>query len=414
MLHIRKFLRQPTNGPAPTGTTVLYPASFDLSTSQAASSYGYHNTLSAAGGQHQPGGSDIGPAHDTSAYSNYPPPYSQNLVGGSHNSLALSQLPSSAVSAFQQACSQYLQDGSSNLNVAQSAPQGPAFPSTSLYNPNTSQAASAHGYCDSQHAADSQHQPESSNSEPAHHAAAHSNYRHPYLQGPVGGDYNNPVQSELPSTKSNPFPSDLVFMNTNDVIPSHKADVLTSVSNDDYFDVIVQGLFKSTLLLQVFKAIFTSPSFAREVTGDGYAANVIEAYRCAYNDFPSGKKVRTRGVCRQAQFMTPWVNPYPITPYWNTYYSYLRLWVEIEVMPLFDIRDNLLNISLILFVVLQNREAQNALDEAKVEVMPLAGKSAPTPAPTTTPAKPGTSLNRAALTGLGLKGLPLESGAVES
>lgn len=62
----------------------------------------------------------------------------------------------------------------------------------------------------------------------------------------------------------------------------------------------------------------------------------------------------------------------------------------------------------------KNREAQNALDEAKVEVMPLAGKSAPTPAPTTTPAEPGTSLNRAALTGLGLKGLPLESGAVES
>lgn len=191
------------HGPAPTGTTVLYPASFDLSMSQAASSYGYHNTLSAAGGQHQPGGSDIRPAHDTSAYSNYPPPYSQNFVGGSHNSLVLSQPPSSAVSAFQQACSQYPQDGSSNLNVAQSAPQGPAFPSTSLYDPNTSQAASAYGYCDSQPAADSQHQPEASNAEPAHHAAAHSNYRHPYSQGPVGGNYNNPVQSELLSSTVN-------------------------------------------------------------------------------------------------------------------------------------------------------------------------------------------------------------------
>lgn len=97
-------------------------------------------------------------------------------------------------------------------------------------------------------------------------------------------------------------------------------------------DNLEKGLFKSTLLLQVsyswvarqscnflqvFKAIFTSPSFAREVTGDGDAANVIEAYRCTYKDFPSGKKVRTRGVCSQAQFMTPWVNPYPITPYWN-------------------------------------------------------------------------------------------------
>ncbi|KAG1838750.1 hypothetical protein C8R48DRAFT_782301 [Suillus tomentosus] len=197
------------HGPAPTGTTVLYPAYFNLSTSQAASSYGYHNTLSAAGGQHQPGGSDIGPAHDTSAYSNYPPPYSQNLVGGSYNSLVQSQPPSSAVSAFQQACSQYLQDGSSNLNVAQSAPQGPAFSSTSLYptsfDPNTSQAASSYGHYDSQPAADSQHQPEASNTEPVHHAAAHSNYRHPYLQGPVGGNYNNPVQSELPSSTVNAY-----------------------------------------------------------------------------------------------------------------------------------------------------------------------------------------------------------------
>ncbi|KAG1903789.1 uncharacterized protein F5891DRAFT_977349 [Suillus fuscotomentosus] len=196
-----------SHGPAPTGTTVLYLASFDLSTSQAASSYGYHNTLSAAGGQHQPEGSDIGLAHDTSAYSNYLPPYSQNLVGGSHNSLALSQPPSSAVSTFQQACSQYPQDGSSNLNVAQSAPQGPAFPSTSLYltsfDPNMSQAASSYGHYDSQPAADSQHQPEASNTEPVHHAAAHCNYQHPYLQGPVGGNYNNPVQSELPSSTIN-------------------------------------------------------------------------------------------------------------------------------------------------------------------------------------------------------------------
>ncbi|KIJ70226.1 hypothetical protein HYDPIDRAFT_35642 [Hydnomerulius pinastri MD-312] len=39
--------------------------------------------------------------------------------------------------------------------------------------------------------------------------------------------------------------------------------------------------------------------------------------------------------------------------------------------------------------------------------MALAGKSAPAP-PAPTPVKPGTSLNRAALTGLGLKGLPLK------
>ncbi|KAG0709505.1 P-loop containing nucleoside triphosphate hydrolase protein [Suillus ampliporus] len=56
----------------------------------------------------------------------------------------------------------------------------------------------------------------------------------------------------------------------------------------------------------------------------------------------------------------------------------------------------------------KDREAKKALDEAKVKAMALAGKSAPVPAPTATPAKPGTSLNRAALTALGLKGLPLK------
>ncbi|KAG1863409.1 P-loop containing nucleoside triphosphate hydrolase protein [Suillus tomentosus] len=56
----------------------------------------------------------------------------------------------------------------------------------------------------------------------------------------------------------------------------------------------------------------------------------------------------------------------------------------------------------------KDREAKKALDEAKVKAMALAGKSAPVSAPTATSAKPGTSLNRAALTGLGLKGLPLK------
>ncbi|KAG9317590.1 P-loop containing nucleoside triphosphate hydrolase protein, partial [Chiua virens] len=55
----------------------------------------------------------------------------------------------------------------------------------------------------------------------------------------------------------------------------------------------------------------------------------------------------------------------------------------------------------------KEREAKKALDEAKAKAMALAGKSAPAP-PAPTPAKPGASLNRAALTGLGLKGLPLK------
>ncbi|KAF8222749.1 P-loop containing nucleoside triphosphate hydrolase protein [Tricholoma matsutake] len=55
----------------------------------------------------------------------------------------------------------------------------------------------------------------------------------------------------------------------------------------------------------------------------------------------------------------------------------------------------------------KEREAKKALDEAKAKAMALAGKSVPsTPAPTT--AKPAGQLNRAALSGLGLKGLPLK------
>ncbi|KAG1897866.1 uncharacterized protein F5891DRAFT_1191492 [Suillus fuscotomentosus] len=58
-------------------------------------------------------------------------------------------------------------------------------------------------------------------------------------------------------------------------------------------DNLEQGLFKSTLLLQAFKAIFTSPSSAREVTADGDAADVIETNRRAKKDFNSCKKVKT-------------------------------------------------------------------------------------------------------------------------
>ncbi|KAG1761881.1 hypothetical protein EV702DRAFT_1166865 [Suillus placidus] len=54
-----------------------------------------------------------------------------------------------------------------------------------------------------------------------------------------------------------------------------------------------EGLFKSTLLLQAFKAIFTSPSSARDVAGDGDAANIIEANHRAKKDVYSSKKVKT-------------------------------------------------------------------------------------------------------------------------
>ncbi|PPQ83301.1 hypothetical protein CVT25_004040 [Psilocybe cyanescens] len=57
----------------------------------------------------------------------------------------------------------------------------------------------------------------------------------------------------------------------------------------------------------------------------------------------------------------------------------------------------------------KEREAKKALDEAKAKAMALAGKSMPAPAaPAPSTAKAPGQLNRSALNGLGLKGLPLK------
>ncbi|KIK37002.1 hypothetical protein CY34DRAFT_93495 [Suillus luteus UH-Slu-Lm8-n1] len=53
-----------------------------------------------------------------------------------------------------------------------------------------------------------------------------------------------------------------------------------------------EGLFKSKLLIQAYKAIFTSPSSAKEVAGDGDGANIIEHNKRAKKDM-FGKKVKT-------------------------------------------------------------------------------------------------------------------------
>ncbi|KAG2109689.1 uncharacterized protein F5147DRAFT_772974 [Suillus discolor] len=42
-----------------------------------------------------------------------------------------------------------------------------------------------------------------------------------------------------------------------------------------------KGLFKSKILIQAFKAIFTSPSSAREADGNGNGADILENNRCA-------------------------------------------------------------------------------------------------------------------------------------
>ncbi|KAG2112791.1 hypothetical protein BD769DRAFT_1364402, partial [Suillus cothurnatus] len=60
-------------------------------------------------------------------------------------------------------------------------------------------------------------------------------------------------------------------------------------------DNLEEGLFKSKLLVQAFKAIFTSPSSTKEVTSNGDGTNIIENNRQVKKDF-SGKKVKTHVV----------------------------------------------------------------------------------------------------------------------
>ncbi|KAG1758959.1 hypothetical protein EDD22DRAFT_956352 [Suillus occidentalis] len=54
-----------------------------------------------------------------------------------------------------------------------------------------------------------------------------------------------------------------------------------------------EGLFKSSLLVRAFKAIFTSPSSAKEVADEGNGADIIANNRRARKDFSSVKKVKT-------------------------------------------------------------------------------------------------------------------------
>ncbi|KAG2133134.1 hypothetical protein BD769DRAFT_1665908 [Suillus cothurnatus] len=58
-------------------------------------------------------------------------------------------------------------------------------------------------------------------------------------------------------------------------------------------DNLEEGLFKSSLLVQAYKAIFTSPSSAKEVANEGDGADIITNNRHAKKDLYSGKKVKT-------------------------------------------------------------------------------------------------------------------------
>ncbi|KAG1788559.1 uncharacterized protein HD556DRAFT_1447769 [Suillus plorans] len=68
--------------------------------------------------------------------------------------------------------------------------------------------------------------------------------------------------------------------------PAFLYDKYTADSNN-----LEEGLFKGKILLQGYKAVFTSPSSAKDIEGDSDGADVIQNNRRAKNSF-SGIKVK--------------------------------------------------------------------------------------------------------------------------
>ncbi|KAG1720545.1 uncharacterized protein EDB91DRAFT_1256934 [Suillus paluster] len=56
-------------------------------------------------------------------------------------------------------------------------------------------------------------------------------------------------------------------------------------------DDLEEGLFKGKILIQGYKAVFTSPSSAKDVEGDGDGADIIQNNRCTRKSF-NGAKVK--------------------------------------------------------------------------------------------------------------------------
>ncbi|KAG1760283.1 hypothetical protein EDD22DRAFT_781361 [Suillus occidentalis] len=85
-------------------------------------------------------------------------------------------------------------------------------------------------------------------------------------------------------------------------------------------DNLEKGLFKSSLLVQAFKAIFTSPSSAKEVANEGDGADTIANNRRAKMQLFYGKKVKTH-LRFALSSVTSWRTvdgDFDYIPFWNT------------------------------------------------------------------------------------------------
>ncbi|KAG1787458.1 uncharacterized protein HD556DRAFT_1246826 [Suillus plorans] len=97
---------------------------------------------------------------------------------------------------------------------------------------------------------------------------------------PAELDWNNPeVRAGIRNRSDGYIVTDLSF-------PTYLYDKYTSNPDD-----LEEGLFKGKILIQAYKAVFTSPSSAKDVEGDGDGADVISNNRRAKKSL-SGIKVK--------------------------------------------------------------------------------------------------------------------------
>ncbi|KAG1830265.1 hypothetical protein DFJ58DRAFT_737028 [Suillus subalutaceus] len=82
-------------------------------------------------------------------------------------------------------------------------------------------------------------------------------------------DWNNPVvRAGIRDHAERYIITDLSF-------PAYLYEKYTANS-----DNLEEGLFKGKILLQSYKAVFTSPSSAKDVEGDGDGTDIIKNNRC--------------------------------------------------------------------------------------------------------------------------------------
>ncbi|KAG1792660.1 uncharacterized protein HD556DRAFT_1193378, partial [Suillus plorans] len=112
------------------------------------------------------------------------------------------------------------------------------------------------------------------------HSRGFTNYACGMLLCPAELDWKDPVvRAGIRDRSEGYIVTDLSF-------PAYLYEGYTTNPDD-----LEEGLFKSKILLQSYKAVFTSPSSAKHVEGDGDGADIIENNRRARRS-SSGLKVK--------------------------------------------------------------------------------------------------------------------------